>query len=58
MSHIIVIPYSWRYWQELNLAVGSKMAIAKILRILIWWFGTGLLYIHVYNMQSRKFGGF
>ena len=25
------IPYSRKYWQELNLAVGSQMAIAKIL---------------------------
>ena len=27
----IVIPYSWKYWWELNLAVGSQIATANVL---------------------------
>jgi hypothetical protein len=27
----VKIPYSWKYWQELNLAVEPKIAIARIL---------------------------
>ena len=26
-----VIPYSWKYWRELNLAVGSQIAISNVL---------------------------
>ena len=24
------LPYSWKYWQELNLAVGSQIAILNV----------------------------
>ena len=33
------IRYSWKYWRELNLVVGPKMAITKILadlNLVIW----------------------
>ena len=30
-SSLLNIPYSRKYWRELNLVVGSKIAIAKIL---------------------------
>ena len=33
------IPYSQKYWQELNLAVGGKIAIAKVLADLNLLFG-------------------
>ena len=29
--HYYYILYSWKYWRELNLAVGSQIAIANIL---------------------------
>ena len=29
--HVMILLYSQKYWRELNLAVGSKIAIAKIL---------------------------
>ena len=46
------ILYSRKYWQELNLAIGPKSAIAKILAGLR--FGTGSP--HVYTcMQVRNF---
>ena len=28
---LIILPYSWKYWRELNLAVEPKIAIARIL---------------------------
>ena len=31
------IPYSWKYWRELNLTVGSQIAILNVLVDLIWW---------------------
>ena len=31
MPQLKVVPYSRKYWRELNLAVGSQMAIAKVL---------------------------
>ena len=34
------LPYSWKYWWELNLAVGSQMAIAKALanfNLAVWY---------------------
>ena len=53
----INVPYSRKYWRELNLAVGLQMAIAKkYWWILIWQFGTGSPY--VYYMRVRNFGGF
>ena len=48
------IPYSRKYWWELNLAVEPKIAIARILTNLIWRFSTGLPYIYI---QVGKFGG-
>ena len=30
-GHSLIIPYSRKYWRELNLAVGRQIAIAKIL---------------------------
>ena len=35
-----MIPYSWKYWQELNLAVEPKIAIARILanlNLAVWY---------------------
>ena len=29
--HVTEIPYSWKYWRELNLAVGFQITTAKIL---------------------------
>ena len=49
------IPYSRKYWQELNLAVGPKIAIAKMLADLNWLFGKGLTYVY---MQVRNISGF
>ena len=28
-AYLYYVPYSWKYWQELNLVVESKMAITK-----------------------------
>ena len=46
------IPYSWKYWWELNLAVEPKIAIARILADLnlAVWYGIA---IRIY--ASRKF---
>ena len=41
------LPYSQKYWQELNLAVGSQIIILNILADLNWWFGTGSLYVYM-----------
>ena len=49
LSHI---PYSQKYWQELNLAVEPKIAIARILadlNLAVWYGITLRLY------ASRKF---
>ena len=32
-NYIYELPYSWKYWRELNLAVEPKIAIARILYI-------------------------
>ena len=35
-----VIPYSWKYWRELNLAVGSQIAITNVLvdlNLAVWY---------------------
>ena len=29
--YTLYIPYSWKYWRELNLVVGPQITIAKIL---------------------------
>ena len=49
-----VIPYSRKYWRELNLAVEPQIAITRILvdLNLAAWYGTA---IRMY--ASRKFGG-
>ena len=48
----ILVPYSWKYWRELNLAVVSQIAIANILADLnlAVWYGID---IHIY--VSKKF---
>ena len=30
-NYLCEVPYSQKYWRELNLVVGSQMAIAKVL---------------------------
>ena len=47
------LPYSWEYWWELNLAVGSQIAIAKILADfnLVVWYGITIYII----MKVRSF---
>ena len=51
----VAIPYSWKYWWELNLAVGSQIAISNLLAGLnLWRFSTGSLYVY---MRVRNFGG-
>ena len=30
-NYLCEVPYSRKYWRELNLVVGSQMAIAKVL---------------------------
>ena len=35
-----ILPYSWRYWWELNLVVGSQIAIANVLadlNLAVWY---------------------
>ena len=50
------LPYSQKYWEELNLAVEPKIAIARILADLnlAVWYGIAI-HIHVY--VNRKFAG-
>ena len=33
-TKVINVPYSWKYWRELNLAVGPNITIEKILAYL------------------------
>ena len=47
-SCYIRIPYSQKYWQELNLAVKPKIAIVTVLADLTWRFGTGSPYVILY----------
>ena len=50
--HHVNIPYSRKYWQELNLAVEPKIAIARILadlNLAVWY----RIAIRIY--VSRKF---
>ena len=49
------IPYSRKYWRELNLAVGSQMAIAKALADFNLAVRYGSPYVY---MRVRNFGGF
>ena len=49
---ILYIPYSRKYWWELNLAVGSQMAIAKVLANFNLAVRYGIA-IHIY--ASKKF---
>ena len=51
----MVLPYSQKYWRELNLAVEPKIAIARILADLKLAVRYGIA-IRIYS--SRKFGGF
>ena len=57
------IPYSQKYWRELNLAVGSQMAIVKVLadfnlavryRIAIHIYASNLVVVEV-DCQTTKF---
>ena len=50
--HVYYIPYSQKYWQELNLAVRSRIAIANILADLNLTVHYGIA-IHIY--ASKKF---
>ena len=58
--------YSWKYWWELNLAVGSQIAIAIGRFKLVLQYGITMhLYMHAsidggggLMMQVRDFGGF
>ena len=54
MYSIIHIPYSWKYWRELNSAVEPKIAIARILADLNLAVRYGIA-IHIYIYASRKF---
>ena len=54
-----IIPYSRKYWQELNLAVEPKINIARIhvyvdLNLVVWYGIT----IRIHYMQVGNFGGF
>ena len=54
------IPHSWKYWQELNLVVEPKIAIARILADLNLAVRYGIairIHVHV-SYVSRKFGRF
>ena len=50
-----LIPYSRKYWQELNLAVEPQIAITRILADLNLVVQYGIA-VHIY--VSRKNGGF
>ena len=52
LLNAIIIPYSWKYWRELNLAVEPKIAIARILADLNLAVRYGIA-IRIY--ASRKF---
>ena len=43
----MLLPYSWKYWWELNLAVEPKIAIARILADLnlAFWYGIAICII-------------
>ena len=43
------ILYSWKYWWEINLAVGSQIAIANVLAV---QYGIA---IHIYMYARKKF---
>ena len=55
--YTLVLPYSRKYWQEINLAVEPKIAIVRILVDLhvnlAVWYGSPYVY-----MQVGNFGGF
>ena len=55
MANKINIPYSRKYWRELNFAVEPKIAIIRILADLNLAVRYGIA-IRIY--ASRKFGGF
>ena len=50
--------HSWKYWQELNLVVGPKIAIAK------YWHSSLVrdchmyIYMYIYYIQIINIGGF
>ena len=52
------VPYSWKYWWELNLVVESKIAIVRILVDLNLAVQYGIA-MHTYIcMRVGNFGGF
>ena len=51
---IIIIPYSWKYWRELNLALEPKIAIARIL-VDLNWAAQYRIAICIYMYASKKF---
>ena len=57
MWTVYALPYSWKYWWELNLAVEPKIAIARMLvdLNLAVWYGIAMCIIYY---VSRNFGGF
>ena len=57
IARIIIIPYSQKYWQELNLAVEPKITIARILADLNLAVQYGIT-IRIIYMQVGNFGGF
>ena len=51
----IILPYSRKYWRELNLVVGPQIAILNVLADLIWQFSMGSPYVYT-CMRVRNFG--
>ena len=54
MVSLLYIPYSWKYWQELNLVVGSQIIIANELADLNLVVRYGIA-IHNILYVSKKF---
>ena len=48
-------PYSWKYWQELNLAVGYQIAISNVLadlNLAVWY----RIAVRIYASRKLIFG--
>ena len=58
MHNYMYVPYSQKYWQELNLAVEPKITIARILANFINLAVRYGIAMHTYNNIIGNFGRF